>query len=50
MDVFAVTEALLPEPPKGDGHDSGNDNIEKGGEEANKFQRAISAWRGEKNP
>jgi len=46
MDVFAVTEGVLPALEKPDGHDDRNANTESHGEEANKFQRAISAWRG----
>lgn len=43
MDAFAVTDDLLPEPLKGDEHNDQNSNL---GEDANKFQRAISVWRG----
>lgn len=45
MDAFAVTESILPEPEKPDGHDR-SANPASLGEEANKFQRAISSWRG----
>jgi hypothetical protein len=43
MDIFAVTEGVLPEPEKPSQQEEIPTN---GGEEANKFQRAISAWRG----
>ncbi|KAL1963562.1 hypothetical protein VTN77DRAFT_8007 [Rasamsonia byssochlamydoides] len=46
MDVFAVTEGVLPGQEKQGGHDNRNGNAGSHGEEANKFQRAISAWRG----
>ncbi|PLB48350.1 hypothetical protein P170DRAFT_411146 [Aspergillus steynii IBT 23096] len=42
MDTFHITEGMVPE----DGHDSEKDNAAKLPEGANKFQRAIAAWRG----
>jgi hypothetical protein len=48
MDVFAVTEGIIPTQETQDGHDDPNANPGSHGEEANKFQRAISAWRGAK--
>jgi hypothetical protein len=45
MDVFAVSESVIaPQEEKPDG----NSGAEGQPEEANKFQRAISAWRGTK--
>lgn len=48
MDAFAITEGLVPEQNSQDGHDaekaSNAGNLPVG---ANKFQRAIAAWRGE---
>lgn len=41
MDTFHITEGMVPE----DGHDSEKDAA-KLPEGANKFQRAIAAWRG----
>jgi hypothetical protein len=46
MDAFAVTESILPEPEKPDVQDDRNAISGSLGEEANKFQRAISSWRG----
>lgn len=45
MDVFGVTEGVLPGQEK-QGHADRNANAGGHGEETNKFQRAISAWRG----
>lgn len=46
MDTFAITEGIIPEQPANqDGHDS-QSTTSKLPEEANKFQRAIAAWRG----
>ncbi|KAA8651665.1 hypothetical protein EYZ11_011808 [Aspergillus tanneri] len=42
MDSFHITEGMMPEG----GHDSEKDNTGKLPEGANKFQRAIAAWRG----
>lgn len=46
MDSFAITEGMLPQPDNQDARaaDSGNSGALPEG--ANKFQRAISAWRG----
>lgn len=50
MDAFAITEGLVPEQNSQDGQDaekaSNTGNLPEG---ANKFQRAIAAWRGEKS-
>lgn len=47
MDTFAITEGIIPEHTNNqDGHDSGTTDVSKLPEEANKFQRAIAAWRG----
>lgn len=46
MDTFAITEGIVPEPNNHDAHDSQNTSTGKLPEEANKFQRAIAAWRG----
>ena len=47
MDTFAITEGIIPEAPNTqDAPDSQNANVSKLPEEANKFQRAIAAWRG----
>ena len=47
MDAFAITEGLVPEQNSQDGQDakkaSNTGNLPEG---ANKFQRAIAAWRG----
>ncbi|PLB38538.1 CCAAT displacement transcription factor COY1 [Aspergillus candidus] len=45
MDSFALTEGLVPEHNSQDGHESEN-TPGKLPEGANKFQRAIAAWRG----
>lgn len=45
MDSFALTEGLVPEHNSQDGHESEN-TAGKLPEGANKFQRAIAAWRG----
>lgn len=50
MDVFGVTEGVLPGQEKRDGHADRNANAGSHGEEANRFQRAISAWRGARIP
>lgn len=42
MDAFAVSETMLAEQGKPD--DNGNQSTNT--EESNKFQRAISSWRG----
>ncbi|CAG8008846.1 unnamed protein product [Penicillium salamii] len=44
MDSFAITESLVPQEPQGDQTQS--PVSPKLTEEANKFQRAIAAWRG----
>ncbi|KAF9890366.1 hypothetical protein FE257_006033 [Aspergillus nanangensis] len=46
MDAFAITEGIVPESNSQDGHDTEKDNTSKLPEGANKFQRAIAAWRG----
>ncbi|RAL15726.1 CCAAT displacement transcription factor COY1 [Aspergillus homomorphus CBS 101889] len=47
MDAFAITEAIVPETNSAqDGHDSEKATTGKLPEGANKFQRAIAAWRG----
>lgn len=46
MDAFAITEGMVPESNHQDGHDPEKDTAVKLPEGANKFQRAIAAWRG----
>ncbi|GES59335.1 Golgi membrane protein [Aspergillus terreus] len=46
MDAFALTEGIVPESNHQHGHDNDKDNTSKLPEGANKFQRAIAAWRG----
>lgn len=46
MDTFAITEGIVPESGKQDGHDAEKASNTKLPEGANKFQRAIAAWRG----
>lgn len=43
MDVFAVSESMVT---PGEEKPDGNSGADGQPEEANKFQRAISAWRG----
>jgi homeobox protein cut-like len=46
MDTFAITEGIVPENNNQDGHDAERASSEQQlPEEANKFQRAIAAWR-----
>ncbi|EAW07409.1 CCAAT displacement transcription factor COY1 [Aspergillus clavatus NRRL 1] len=45
MDTFAITEGIVPESNNQDGHESENATSEQHLEGANKFQRAIAAWR-----
>jgi homeobox protein cut-like len=46
MDTFAITEGIVPENNNQDGHDAEQASSEQQlPEEANKFQRAIAAWR-----
>lgn len=44
MDTFALTEGIIPEQNQQD--DRGSGNLPEG---AQKFQRAIAAWRGNKS-
>ncbi|KNG88671.1 hypothetical protein ANOM_003124 [Aspergillus nomiae NRRL 13137] len=46
MDSFALTEGIVPDSNNQDGHDAEKDSVGKLPEGANKFQRAIAAWRG----
>lgn len=46
MDSFAVTEGMIPEHNRHDGRNEEDAKSGKQTEETNKFQRAISAWRG----
>ncbi|PYI23080.1 hypothetical protein BO99DRAFT_223504 [Aspergillus violaceofuscus CBS 115571] len=46
MDAFAITEAIVPETSPQEGHESEKATTGKLPEGANKFQRAIAAWRG----
>ncbi|KAL2000718.1 hypothetical protein VTN02DRAFT_2702 [Thermoascus thermophilus] len=46
MDSFAVTEDIIPEHTRNDGRNDQDAKSGKQTEETNKFQRAISAWRG----
>lgn len=46
MDAFALTEGIVPESNHQHGHDNDKDSTSKLPEGANKFQRAIAAWRG----
>ncbi|GMF79924.1 unnamed protein product [Aspergillus oryzae] len=46
MDSFALTEGIVPDSNNQDGHDAEKDTTGKLPEGANKFQRAIAAWRG----
>ncbi|KAE8151979.1 CASP C terminal-domain-containing protein [Aspergillus avenaceus] len=46
MDSFALTEGIVPESNTQDGHEAEKDTAGKLPEGANKFQRAIAAWRG----
>lgn len=49
MDAFAITEGLVPEQNSQEGQDSEKaSNTGSLPEGANKFQRAIAAWRGER--
>lgn len=46
MDTFAITEGIVPENNNQDGHDAEPaSSAQQLLEEANKFQRAIAAWR-----
>lgn len=46
MDTFAITEGMIPDQTgSNDGHDA-QTTPSKLPEGANKFQRAIAAWRG----
>lgn len=45
MDTFAITEGIVPESSNGTDQESQNVGTRLP-EGANKFQRAISAWRG----
>ncbi|KAH1431075.1 hypothetical protein KXX32_003442 [Aspergillus fumigatus] len=46
MDTFAITEGIVPENNNQDGHDAEPaSSAQQLPEEANKFQRAIAAWR-----
>ncbi|RAH50304.1 CCAAT displacement transcription factor COY1 [Aspergillus brunneoviolaceus CBS 621.78] len=46
MDAFAITEAIVPETSPQEGHEAERATTGKLPEGANKFQRAIAAWRG----
>ncbi|OJK04390.1 hypothetical protein ASPACDRAFT_74007 [Aspergillus aculeatus ATCC 16872] len=46
MDAFAITEAIVPETSPQEGHEAEKATTGKLPEGANKFQRAIAAWRG----
>jgi homeobox protein cut-like len=49
MDSFAITEGLVPQPDNQDDRapQTGTGALPEG---ANKFQRAIAAWRGTESP
>ena len=46
MDAFAITEGMVPESSNQDGQDADKAGTGQLPEGANKFQRAIAAWRG----
>ena len=46
MDTFAITEGMVPESSNQDGQDADKAGTGQLPEGANKFQRAIAAWRG----
>lgn len=46
MDSFALTESIVPDANDQDGHEAEKNTTGELPEGANKFQRAIAAWRG----
>ncbi|KAB8237289.1 CCAAT displacement transcription factor COY1 [Aspergillus alliaceus] len=46
MDSFALTEGIVPDANNQNGHEAEKDTTGELPEGANKFQRAIAAWRG----